>query len=116
MSRGGWHLRRDGPDLWLARHWPPRFDTAGRAEFPPLRRAVLAHEIRKDLWRMLARVRGFSPVIRVTRVEGAGLAVTAGGALPPRSPAAPDLAERIEGMLAEARLRTRWIAHARPPA
>lgn len=111
MTRGVWHIAEGEGGLTLARRWPPRQDVWAQAEFPPLRRAALAHEIRKDLWRALRHVRGLSPVVVLAHREG-GLRVRAGaridGGRPPGG-----LAHRIDAVLTDPARRARWCNHAR---
>lgn len=95
----------------LARRWPPRLDVSARADFPPAARLRLAQQIRQDIWRALQHLRGFAPVIVVTRTN-AGLVVEAGGQL--AGPVQPDLSARIAAILADPALRRRWLAYAKP--
>ena len=70
MTRNTWHMARDADTLTLARHLPARFDVVARADLSGdagLSLGRLAHQVRQDVWRGLQRVRGFSPVVRVTR-------------------------------------------------
>ena len=110
MSRDRWHLLREDGALTLSRVVPVRFDVAAEATFPPLRKTVLAHEIRKDLWRALRGLRGFAPAIRVAEAAG-GLRVRAGGRvagpLPPRGATEAVIAD----LMADPARRRRWIAH-----
>ena len=99
--RNGWHTVREDGRLVLARHWPPRFDVAAQAGFPPA------------LWRCLRTLRGFSPVIEVTATE-TGLILRAGGRA--LAPVAPDTEARIAALLASPGHRARWLAHARERA
>ncbi|WP_108262609.1 hypothetical protein [Mangrovicoccus ximenensis] len=107
-----WQVTRDTGCVTLSRPGRARFDVGAAAEFPALRPVVLAHEIRKDLWRMLQDLRGFSPVVEI-RVAAPGLAVRAGGMLAGQGRLAPGIEERIAGLLADPQKRARWIAHAR---
>ncbi|WP_172326894.1 hypothetical protein [Mangrovicoccus sp. HB161399] len=107
-----WQVTRVPGCVTLSRPGRARFDVSAAAAFPQLRPVVLAHEIRKDLWRMLQDLRGFSPVVEI-RDAGPGLEVRAGGALPGGTRPAPGTGERIEGLLADPDKRARWIAHAR---
>lgn len=105
-----WHITRGEGELTLSRHRPARFDVKAEATLPmgdPLR---LAHQIRQDLWRQLQRLRGFSPVVRLTRV-GEMIRVEAGGRV--AAPVAPGLAAEIAALLACPARRDRWIAQAR---
>ena len=106
----GWHVLDDGTALTLARRLPPRFDLSGERPFPPLRRRALAHAIRKDVWRALRDLRGFSPVVHVTP-SADGLTVRAGGAC---DGAVPGVAsDRLAAVLDCPERRARWIRHAR---
>lgn len=107
-----WTLTQDEDSLVLARPGAVRLDVRAVSSFPSLRRATLAHEIRKDLWRCLRRLRGFSPVIIVER-DDPGLRVIAGGRFDvPNWPKERTLTE-IETLLADPAKRARWITHAR---
>ena len=103
-------MDRDADVLTLARQRPARFDVPARASFPPLRRGRLAHLIRQDLWRALQSLRGFSPVVRVTRTQ-TGLDVTAGGRVAGAVPSATQT--HITTLLNDPKHRARWIAHAK---
>ena len=110
MRRCGWHLQRCGAVLTLSRRRPARFDVAARTRLPRLRAGVLAHEIRKDLWRELRGLRGFLPVVEVTDA-GDALWVRAGGQA--AGPVPAGTAARIAAVLEDAGRRARWCAHAR---
>lgn len=110
MSGGGWHVLDDGTALTLARRLPPRFDLSEERQFPPLRRRALAHEIRKDVWRALRDLRGFTPVVQVARDTG-GLSVRAGGACDGALPAVARV--RLAAVMDCPARRARWIRHAR---
>lgn len=87
-------------------------DVCAEASFPMLRREALAHEIRKDLWRELQTLRGFSPIVMVEWTAG-GLHVVAGGQMDtPFWPREKTLTA-IETLLSNPAKRARWIAHAR---
>lgn len=113
MSRTSWHILRDSGAVTVARHLPPRFDIAATAHLPGNRTVslrALAQQVRQDVWRALRRVRGFSPVVRVSAVDGV-LLVEAGGRLAdPRG--AGGAAEALRRVLADAGNRARWLAHA----
>ncbi|MGB0659712.1 MAG: hypothetical protein ACPGNV_05975 [Mangrovicoccus sp.] len=106
-----WVIREEGGALWLHRPHAPRMDFFAVSEFPEASRHILAHEIRKDLWRELQNLRGFSPVVKIKR-HAKGLTVQAGGQVSGRSwPKA--LAEaQITALLTDPTKRARWIAHA----
>lgn len=112
--RDGWHLQRDAARVTLSRRLPPQFDLVAETTFPasvgPLRPGTLAHEIRKDLWRRLRGLRGFSPVVEIVR-QGDGLTVRAGGQV--AGPVSARASERVAAMLDCGNLRSRWVAHAR---
>lgn len=118
-GRGMWHLRRDGAVLVLSRRLPVRFDlsaaTVLQAGAYPVSRERLAHQIRQDVWRALQGLRGFSPVVQITRDMAAGaLRVVAGGALlDQQGSAARGRAEAlIAEMLEDPAHRARWMRHA----
>ena len=110
MSRGRWHILRDGACLTLARRLPPVFDVAGETRLPDAARARIAHQIRQDMWRALREVRGFSPVVEVRR-EAGSLAVRAGGRVAGPCNRAL-LSARIADLLACPSHRARWVRHA----
>ncbi|RED14288.1 hypothetical protein POI8812_02701 [Pontivivens insulae] len=109
MSRVRWHMVRDGAALTLARPGRARLDVAARISLPLAARGRLAHQIRQDLWRELRALRGFSPVVRITR-SNRGLDVLAGGQW---DRAVPGIAARIEAVLNDPLRQQRWLAHAR---
>lgn len=106
-----WHIARDADSLTLSRDPVPRFDLCAEASFPPLRRLPLAQMVRQDMWRLLRNLRGFAPVVRVTRTED-GLRVAAGGRVTGRFPKAKAEAE-IRALLGDPKHRTRWQRCAR---
>jgi non-ribosomal peptide synthetase component F len=112
--RGGWHVAREADGLTLARHWPPRFDVSGRAVLAgaaeELSLTRLAHQVRQDLWRALQSLRGFSPVVRLTRCER-GIEIVAGGRAAAPIPAGATA--RIEEVLSDPRRNDRWIKWAK---
>ena len=108
--KGGWCEARGPEGYVLARQWPPRFDVEATAQFPRLRAARLARQIRQDLWRELQSLRGFSPVVQILFTEG-GLAVTAGGRVNGQVPS--DIVARIQALLDDPARRARWSVWAR---
>lgn len=109
MSRARWHILRDGAQITLARHVPPRFDFAVRTTLgagDPIR---LAHQIRQDLWRALQAMRGFSPVVRLAP-SGQGWGVIAGGRAMGPVPAA--LRVVAQNVLDHPQNRARWVRYA----
>lgn len=109
MSRHRWHILRDGNRLVVARSLPPRFDVVAQTQLPSVRRLSLAHQVRQDIWRALQSVRGFSPVVEVTR-SGEQLLVRAGGRAP--HPIAANLGQRLQDVLDDTANRRRWLRHA----
>jgi hypothetical protein len=107
MARNGWHILRDEGGLTLARHVPVRFDVSAVSLFPMCHAGRLAQQVRQDMWRALQRVRGFSPVVQVERLD-AGLRVTAGGRVPQASISA-SVVQRLDDMLADPIARARWV-------
>ena len=110
MARNGWHILRDETGLTLARHLPVRFDVSVVADLPLCDAGRLARQVRQDIWRALQRVRGFSPVVRGERLDHA-MRVTAGGRLPKYSHVASTKA-RLDDVLSDPALRTRWLTWA----
>lgn len=80
MARTKWHTLKDGDVLTLARHLPARFDVAAETTVRAGSAMRLAHQVRQDMWRALQSLRGFSPVVQVTRRDGA-MHIKAGGAV-----------------------------------
>ncbi len=110
MSKG-WHIMRDSDSLTLSRHPDPAFDLWAETDFALLRMLPLAQMIRQDMWRMLQRLRGFAPIVRVTNTD-TGLRVRAGGTVEGRFPRARAEA-RIAALLNDPAYRQRWETCAR---
>ncbi|MEX0369598.1 MAG: hypothetical protein AB3N09_03145 [Tateyamaria sp.] len=108
MARARWHILRDGMGLTLCRHLPPRFDFAVRSRISGGGAVRLAHQIRQDLWRALQTVRGYSPVVRLDRVD-AGWHVTAGGRA--AGPVPDTVMSRAEAVLEDPGNRARWLRY-----
>lgn len=106
-----WHIIRDADSLTLSRHPVPRFDLSVTTAFPDLRMLPLAHMVRQDMWRALQDLRGFAPVVAVTRTD-AGLDLRAGGAVHGRFPRARAEAQ-IQSLLQDPAHRNRWQRDAR---
>lgn len=102
-------MAREGAVLTLTRRLPARFDVEVQTHLPDGRRGRIAHQVRQDLWRALQGVRGFSPVVEVTR-DGAGVTLRAGGRVDGAMPA--NLRDRIAAVLNDPANRTRWSAKA----
>lgn len=119
MSRNAWHITRGAGGVLLARRPGAQAGGPGiwaecRLPLVP-RLTALAHEIRKDIWRALRDVRGFSPVVEIRlRGEETGLWVRAGGVAMAAPPAA--LQAKLHAVLQDKRRRARWIAHAARPS
>lgn len=111
MAQSHWHILRDDTSLTVARRAPPRFDVAATAIFPIARKGRLATQIRQDLWRMLRRQRGFSPVVRVVE-DDSHLNVTAGGIVAVKPFPKARIESQIADLLACPVHRLRWLANA----
>lgn len=110
MTRNSWHIDQDAERLTLARRLPARFDFAVEARFPFVGRLQLAQQIRQDLWRALQSLRGFSPVVEVSR-DADGLNVRAGGQVDAKF--SRSYAERrAYDVLTNAANHKRWVRHA----
>lgn len=117
MSGRGWTRRETEGTTTLSR--------AGASEAAPLAlahdrwetpaprdpgrfRAALAHQVRRDLWRALSRVRGFAPVVSVAAAPGGGVEVSAGGRLGAGEAARGQVEATAAAILADPALRRRW--------
>lgn len=99
------HIQRDGATLTLTRRHPARLDFHAATTFPLMSRQRLAQLIRQDLWRALKNVRGFSPVVQITR-HSDHLDIRAGGQVSgARAPNLPQIAQQV---LDDPANRTRW--------
>ena len=107
-----WQISPIAAGIRLHRPGATRFDVLAEARFPALRKTVLAHEIRKDLWRMLQSLRGFSPVVEVVDRDG-GLCVRVGGQVSSHTWPRENTLTQIQTLLSSPSKRARWIAHAR---
>ena len=104
-----WHILRDHDGLTLARHLPVRFDLSAETYLEAGHPLRLAHQIRQDMWRVLQKLRGFSPVVRLRKVAQ-GWHVLAGGRLM-AAPTAHAQAQLV-AVLADPANRARWVRHA----
>ena len=109
--RDQWHEVKEPGRYTLARRLPVRFDVAVTTAMPALRKDRLALQVRQDLWRALQRVRGFSPVVRVTET-GTGCEVTAGGRVDGGTVPRQRMEETIAGILDDPARRARWARFA----
>jgi len=107
-----WRVLREADAVTLAGRVPVQFDIRVEAHFPAVDPIVLAHEIRKDIWRKLRSLRGFSPVVRVRRA-GEGLCVEAGGQVSAASWPRESATALVEEVLECPARRLRWTQHAR---
>ncbi|WP_371155024.1 hypothetical protein [Jannaschia sp. 2305UL9-9] len=105
----GWFVRHAGDSYAISRRRPVRWDVVARAAMPDVGRRRLAHAIRQDMWRMLRDLRGFAPVVEVTRTE-TGCDVRAGGRVDGPVPAG--VSGRIAGMLSDPSYRAAWMRSA----
>jgi hypothetical protein len=108
VSRGEWHVQRDGAVLTLARRLPARFDVWAETRIPARGRLRLATQVRQDLWRALQGQRGFSPVIEIRQADG-GLDVRAGGRIDGGRFDAPRVRQAIAAVLDDPDNRRRWL-------
>ncbi|WP_204113837.1 hypothetical protein [Shimia biformata] len=111
MTHPRWHIRRQDATLTLARRPVARLDVSACTSLPDAGRLRVAQQVRQDMWRVLQDLKGFSPVVEVTR-EAGGLTVTAGGEVSGQFPRA-----HVEGLIREVlecpERRARWLRHAR---
>jgi len=106
-----WHTFWDGDVYTLTRHVPVRFDVAGETILPRARPEILALQIRQDLWRALQKLRGFSPIVRITR-DGGALHVKAGGRIEADQFPRLHAEAMIADVLGDPHSRSRWVRHA----
>ncbi|WP_233270491.1 hypothetical protein [Chachezhania sediminis] len=107
--KNGWHITVDGDVLTLARRLPVRMDICAATDLPDGNRAKVAQQVRQDMWRALQGLRGFSPVVQVTRTAD-GLNVRAGGQVDGAVPAGIEAA--IADVLDDPKKRARWVRFA----
>ncbi len=107
---GLWYILRDGDTVTLCRQRPPQFDLRATTRLPAGNPVRYAHQIRQDLWRRLQRIRGFSPVVRLSALPDGDWQVEVGGrvmgAVPQRA------LDEVDAMLEDPAKRARWIRHA----
>lgn len=101
----------EGETLTVARRLPARFDVSAETILPIGNRARLAHQIRQDMWRRLQKLRGFAPVVQVTKQPCGAVHVKAGGALDGH-PAPAQCNAEIATLLEAPELRARWVRFA----
>lgn len=110
-TRGGWLYLHDGARLIHARRWPARLDIQAETVLPYGRRGRYARAIRQDMWRLLQKIRGFSPVVIATH-RADGVHIVAGGSVV--SPVPTGVVDRLVGLLSDPTSRKRWTAYAEP--
>ncbi|WP_243721940.1 hypothetical protein [Meridianimarinicoccus aquatilis] len=110
MKKNAWHIVHDNSVMTLSRRLPARFDLCAETTLPLLRRRALAHEVRKDVWRLLKDLRGFAPAVEVAQTAD-GLRVRAGGAVDGPVPCVART--RLTDLLDSTAHRARWCRHAR---
>ncbi|MEM8740524.1 MAG: hypothetical protein AAGE13_03420 [Pseudomonadota bacterium] len=117
MSRTRWVRRDIGGTTRIAAHSARGWDLTARGDLPetgagsdPRFRARLAHQIRKDLWRLLRGLRGFAPMVEI-EFDAGKLSATAGGSLL-AGPAPAGTAAQIADLLADPQRQRRWLAFA----
>ncbi|SDZ52821.1 hypothetical protein SAMN05444004_11940 [Jannaschia faecimaris] len=109
-DRRGWHFADDGATYAVARRLPVQWDISAQTRLPDMGRRRLAHAVRQDLWRILQRLRGFAPVVTVTR-DGQGLSLRAGGSVAGRIPR--NAQEQVAALLNDPVKRAAWARTAR---
>lgn len=112
MSRTEWHILREDGALTLTRRLPVRFDLSVEAVLPRCGKQRLAVQVRQDMWRLLQRLPGFSPVVRVEEV-GQGLRVIAGGQVARKPFPKAECEAKLREMLTDGKNRSRWVAYGR---
>ncbi|WP_372886189.1 hypothetical protein [Shimia sp.] len=110
MTRNRWHILCEGETLTVTRALPVRLDVSAQTVLPTGSRLRLAQQVRQDLWRRMQGLRGFRPVVRVTR-HGETCHVLAGGRVEGRF-SRPHAETEISDMLSDPDLRARWSAYA----
>lgn len=109
----GWRETETAEGLLHTRdHAPARWDVAVTRAWPAaaFSRRRYARQVRQDLWRAARNVRGFVPRVLVA-ADGAGVRITAGGAMA-TGRAAPGLADRLADILDNPNNRRRWDRYA----
>ncbi|MFT6022857.1 MAG: hypothetical protein ACI9PY_000968 [Ascidiaceihabitans sp.] len=105
MARG-WHIQKDQGQVTLSRQLPARFDVQAATTLPHANMVRLVSQIRQDLWRALQNLRGFSPVVQITKGPD-DLTVQAGGRM--LGPISAKTIEQIEAVLENPKNRARWL-------
>lgn len=104
-DKRGWHVWDDGATYLVVRRHPVRWDFSAQTRLPDMGRRRLAHAVRQDMWRVLQRVRGFAPVVSVTR-DAQGILLRAGGQVEGRMSGA--IGARVAQMLDDPARHAAW--------
>jgi hypothetical protein len=110
MDKNSWHIVKDDQSVTVTRRVPARFDVVSETELPLSDKLRVAQQVRQDLWRIMQRQRGFSPVVEV-RECGDVLSIRAGGQCDGQI-ARQTLEYRISELLNDANKRARWVRFA----
>lgn len=102
----GWNITKNEGQVTVSRQLPARFDVSATTQLAGGNTVRLATQIRQDLWRALQNLRGFSPVVQITPVDGQ-LNVQAGGRVMGKVTA--NLEAEIAAVLENPRNRARWL-------
>lgn len=102
----GWHITKKDGQVTVSRQLPARFDVVAQTQLAGGNAVRIATQIRQDLWRALQGVRGFSPVVQITAVDGQ-LNVQAGGRVMGKVTA--NLKAEISAVLDKPKNRARWL-------
>ena len=102
----GWHITKVEGQVTVSRQLPARFDVVAHTQLAGGNAVRLAMQIRQDLWRALRNVRGFSPVVQITPIDG-HLNVQAGGRV--MGKVTSNLKAEIAAVLESPENRTRWL-------
>jgi hypothetical protein len=101
-----WHINKIEGQVTVSRHLPARFDVSATTQLAGGNALRLATQIRQDMWRALQGLRGFSPVVQVTEMDGV-LQVQAGGRV--MGNIAAGLEADIAAVLENNKNRARWL-------
>jgi hypothetical protein len=111
MARDKWHIETEGDRLTLSRLKAVRFDFSAKTMLPDASRRRVAHQIRQDMWRALQALRGFSPIVEITRENG-HLRVKAGGQVEGGNFPRGKIENMVAELLEDVANRQRWLAFA----
>ena len=97
---------KDEGQVTVSRQLPARFDVSANTQLAGGNALRIAMQVRQDMWRALQGLRGFSPVVQVTPVNGA-LNIEAGGRV--MGNVASTLEVDIQSVLENPKNRVRWL-------